>query len=626
MKIIPVLSLAVFGFFSASAQAALPQSPEAAQTSVAQIVPAASAQVSVPRLVQFSGTLKDSAARSVTGLASVTFAIYAEQDGGVALWSETQNVTADANGHYSAVLGVASATGVPQELFGTGQSRWLGVQIARQAEMPRVLLVSVPYALKAADAEMLGGQPASAFVTTQALAANNVAIRPVTSPAPASSTNIITSTPLIGSPTGAGTPNFLTLWTSGTTLGTSALFQSGSNIGLNTTSPAELLDVNGNSIWRGSFQLAPDHPATASSGFTSHSFQFQATSFNSSSKTSITNAFGFLAVPLGNNTSSTSAKLDLFYGPNSGALVDTGLSYSTKGVISAPSLVVNSNTGSNIENPSTLITLTNSANTNDNTGSVAMDFNPVIFSGTHAPAARIQMEDDGDFSSYVFFSIKQRGSVNNSLVPAITIEDDGSVDFGGDVNVTGAFTKGSGTFKIDDPIAPAEKYLSHSFVESPDMMNIYNGTVALNAKGEAIVQMPEWFDALNCSFQYQLTAVGGPGPGLYIAEKVHDNQFKIAGGTQGLEVSWQVTGVRHDAFAIAHPTPVEEMKPANEQGHYLHPELFGAGPDKSISAAKHPQHSTAAPAAADAVVSPAAPAVQPVADQATAKQAGGSTR
>src|SRR5271169_3903091 len=170
-----LVSIAVFGIFSlaaVAAHAAPPQSPEVAQTSVAPLVPAASAQVSVPRLVQFSGTLKDSAARSVTGLASVTFAIYAEQDGGVALWSETQNVTADANGHYSAVLGVASATGVPQELFGTGQSRWLGVQIARQAEMPRVLLVSVPYALKAANAELLGGLPASAFVTTQSLASN----------------------------------------------------------------------------------------------------------------------------------------------------------------------------------------------------------------------------------------------------------------------------------------------------------------------------------------------------------------------------------------------------------------------------------------------------------------------
>src|ERR1700721_417492 len=120
---------------------------------------------SVPRLVQFNSTLKDSAARSVSGVASVTFAIYAEQDGGTALWSETQNVLADANGHFSVLLGAATSTGVPPELFGTGQSRWLGVTVARQQEMPRVLLASVPYALRAADADTLGGLPASSYVT-----------------------------------------------------------------------------------------------------------------------------------------------------------------------------------------------------------------------------------------------------------------------------------------------------------------------------------------------------------------------------------------------------------------------------------------------------------------------------
>src|SRR5580692_9534751 len=112
--------------------------------------PAEPSVTSVPRLVQFNGTLKDAALRPVSGAASVTFAIYAEQDGGSPLWSETQNVIGDANGHFNALLGGATANGMPAELFGTGQSRWLGITIARQPEMPRVLLASVPYALKAA--------------------------------------------------------------------------------------------------------------------------------------------------------------------------------------------------------------------------------------------------------------------------------------------------------------------------------------------------------------------------------------------------------------------------------------------------------------------------------------------
>ena len=115
------------------------------------------------------------------------------------------------------------------------------------------------------------------------------------------------------------------------------------------------------------------------------------------------------------------------------------------------------------------------------------------------------------------------------------------------------------------------------------MLKIYNGTEHLDAKGQAVIEMPEWFEALNRSFQYQLTAIGAPAPRLYVAEKMQGNHFRIAGGKKGQEVSWMVTGIRHDAWADAHRIPTEEAKPANEQGHYLHPELFGAPPEKGIS-------------------------------------------
>jgi hypothetical protein len=147
--------------------------------------------------------------------------------------------------------------------------------------------------------------------------------------------------------------------------------------------------------------------------------------------------------------------------------------------------------------------------------------------------------------------------------------------FDGDVNVYGALHKAGGSFKIDHPLDPANKYLQHSFVESPDMMNIYNGNVTLDADGKATVMMPEWFDALNRDFRYQLTAIGAPGPNLYIAQKMTNNQFSIAGGSGGMEVSWQVTGVRHDAWAEAHRIQVEVPKDPGQVGTYLHPELFG---------------------------------------------------
>ena len=146
--------------------------------------------------------------------------------------------------------------------------------------------------------------------------------------------------------------------------------------------------------------------------------------------------------------------------------------------------------------------------------------------------------------------------------------------FVGHVEVLGNLSKLGGSFKIDHPLDPANKYLSHSFVESPDMMNIYNGNVMLDEKGEAWVELADWFEALNQDFRYQLTPIGGWAP-LYVAHKVQDHRFQIAGGAPGLEVSWQVTGIRQDAYANAHRIPVEQQKPADEQGLYLHPLELG---------------------------------------------------
>lgn len=153
--------------------------------------------------------------------------------------------------------------------------------------------------------------------------------------------------------------------------------------------------------------------------------------------------------------------------------------------------------------------------------------------------------------------------------------------FGGNVQINGNLTKSSGSFKIDHPLDPANKYLYHSFVESPDMKNIYDGSVTLDEKGEAMVDMPDYFSALNQDFRYQLTAIGAPGPNLYIAQKIKDNHFKIAGGKPGMEVSWQVTGIRHDAYARDHRIAVEEDK-GNERGLYIYPAGFGQPNNQAI--------------------------------------------
>ena len=164
----------------------------------------------------------------------------------------------------------------------------------------------------------------------------------------------------------------------------------------------------------------------------------------------------------------------------------------------------------------------------------------------------------------------------------------------GNVEITGNLTKGGGSFKIDHPLDPANKYLSHSFVESPDMKNVYDGVVVLDRKGEAEIELPDWFGALNKNFRYQLTAIGAPGPNLYIAEEISDKTtnstsnnknslFKIAGGTSGMKVSWQVTGIRTDPWANANRIEVEEDKPDKERGYYLHPDPYGQPEKRGIS-------------------------------------------
>jgi hypothetical protein len=160
------------------------------------------------------------------------------------------------------------------------------------------------------------------------------------------------------------------------------------------------------------------------------------------------------------------------------------------------------------------------------------------------------------------------------------------------VKITGNLEKAGGSFKIDHPLDPANKYLCHSFVESPDMKNVYDGVVVLDNKGKAEIKLPDWFGILNKDFRYQLTAIGAPGPNLYIAEEIsntttsnknNNSRFKVAGGTSGMKVSWQVTGIRRDPWANANRIQVEEDKPAKERGYYLHPDVYGQPEERGIS-------------------------------------------
>jgi hypothetical protein len=160
--------------------------------------------------------------------------------------------------------------------------------------------------------------------------------------------------------------------------------------------------------------------------------------------------------------------------------------------------------------------------------------------------------------------------------------------FNGDVTVSGNLSKAGGSFKIDHPLDPANKYLYHSFVESPDMMNIYNGAITTDQNGEATVTMPDYFEALNRDFRYQLTVIGQFAQAI-VASKISGNRFTIKTDRPGVEVSWQVTGIRQDAYANKYRIPVEEEKPKRERGYYLHPEVFNQPEEKSLEWARNPE-------------------------------------
>ena len=119
-------------------------------------------------------------------------------------------------------------------------------------------------------------------------------------------------------------------------------------------------------------------------------------------------------------------------------------------------------------------------------------------------------------------------------------------------------------------------------------MNIYNGNAVTNANGDAVVELPAYFEALNRDFRYQLTVIGTFAQAM-VAEKIKGNKFRIKTNAPGVEVSWQVTGIRQDAYANKHRIQVEEAKPEPERGTYLHPESFGQPEEKNVLFVQHPQ-------------------------------------
>lgn len=416
----------------------------------AQSNPASSTAI-VPRFVNYSGKAMHAQGKAVSSaagvtFAGVTFAIYAEETGGAPLWLETQNVRVDARGNYTAQLGASQAEGLPLDLFSTGSARWLGVRVNSGAEQPRVLLLSVPYALKAADAETVGGLPASAFVLATALSGANTGA----STASAAATSAMAPTTSL---TGSGTADYLPMWTSSSVLGNSVLFESGSGktakIGIGTITPAATLDVAGGATVRGLLNLPAAATATAVNGTESRPLGFVASTFNSSSQTASNQAFHWQAEPTQNNTASPSATLNLLFSIAPATAAETGLFINSKGQISFapgqtfPGAATVSSVG--LSAPSSDFTVSGSPVTSN--GTLALNWT-VAPTNADTANAIVKRDPNGSFSAG---SITAVGSSLNAGLTATNAGGDGvdavsTVSGGAGVSArgsTGVFGNGS---------------------------------------------------------------------------------------------------------------------------------------------------------------------------------------
>jgi len=279
----------------------------AAQQAAAQTTPlAASAPTVVPTLIPYSSTALGTDDMPLSGEKTITFQLFKDEQGGESIWAESQLIAIGSNGRYRVQLGASLPSGLPPSTFASGEGRWLEVQIAGQQPQPRVLLMSVPYAMKAADAATLGGLPASAFALA---GSSNASAQNSASP------EIVPSSTVTAT---GGTAGYLPVFSAASTIDDSLVFESGKNIGIGTKTPATTLDVAGATTLSGPVSVPTAAIGTSLSGAFSYPFSLTGSVFNPLTKTASNQTFEWQVIPILNDTSAARGLLSLNYQAGSG--------------------------------------------------------------------------------------------------------------------------------------------------------------------------------------------------------------------------------------------------------------------------------------------------------------------
>lgn len=398
-----------------------------------------------------------------------------------------------------------------------------------------------------------------------------------TGPTGATGVGITGPTGPAGSGGASGTLNYVAKFTpNGTTLGNSEIFDNGTAVGIGTITPSAQLHVK--SALSSTNIVAEIVQATG--GSTTGLSYFGILAVDSSSK-GVANGIGGYSI--GRNTDANGGNFGV-YGTGSGAsAINEGLWGQAEGTTTATNIAIEGDADSSSAFDVGLAGFaTASAGPNYGVYAVASGAN----SGTNQ---NIGVFADADVSSVQNTGVY--GLVDSTIGNSAGVIGDagscpscqttnyagyffGSVYVDGDITASGNVNGAAKNFWIDYPLDPANKYLVHSVVESPDMMNIYNGNITTDANGEAVVSLPEYFQAENRDFRYQLTVIGTFAQAI-VSKEVSNNQFVIKTNQPNVKVSWQVTGIRNDAYAQSHPI-TNILDKGSDRGKYVNPELFGA--------------------------------------------------